>query len=74
VNGDIPTGGSSGAAAITGYPSVSVPAGEVAGLPIGLSFTGKAWTDARQLALAADFESRTHARRLPKFALTVTVP
>jgi amidase len=66
-HGDAYTGSSTTPAAIAGYPSVSVPAGEISGLPVGLSFTGKAWSDARQIAFAADFELRTHARRLPKF-------
>lgn len=59
------TGGSSGLAAIAGYPSVTVPAATVRGLPVGLSFTGKAWSDARVLELAADFEAATKARREP---------
>jgi amidase len=65
VNGDSSTGGSSTLAAVAGYPSVTVPAGQICGLPIGISFTGPAWSDARQLALAADFEGRTRARREP---------
>ena len=61
------TGGSSGLAAVAGYPSVTVPAAEVKGLPMGISFFGRAWSEARLLALAADFEARARMRREPKF-------
>jgi len=74
VNGDAYTGASTTAAAVAGYPSVTVPAGAIAGLPVGLSFTGRAWSDARQLELAADFEAHANARRLPPFQTTIEVP
>lgn len=74
VNGDPYTGGSSTLAAVAGYPSVTVPAAQVFGLPVGLSFTGPAWSEARLLALAADFEAATKARRQPTFAPAVDVP
>jgi Asp-tRNAAsn/Glu-tRNAGln amidotransferase A subunit and related amidases len=74
VNGDAYTGSSSSLAAVAGYPSVSVPAGEVAGLPVGVLFTGRAWSERRLLALAADFERRTRARRPPEFWATVPLP
>ena len=45
-----------GPAAGCGYPSISVPAGRVAGLPVGVTFMGPAWTEARLLALAFAFE------------------
>jgi amidase len=67
------TGGSSGLAAVAGYPSVTLPAAAVKGLPVGLSFVGRAWTDAKVLALAADFDARTKARREPKFLKTIEV-
>jgi amidase len=57
-------------AAVAGYPHVTVPMGEVSGLPVGLSFFGTAWSDARLLALAADFEARTRLRRPPAFRPT----
>lgn len=57
---------------MAGYPSVTVPAGERAGLPVGLLFYGRAWTEARLLALAADFEGRTRHRREPGFRPTAT--
>lgn len=54
-------------AAVAGYPSVTVPAGQIDGLPVGLSFFGRAWTEVRLLEFAADFEARTRARRPPEF-------
>jgi len=71
VNGDAYTGGSSSPAAVAGYPSVTVPAGDYHGLPVGLSFYGAAWTEARLLSLAADFEAATKARREPLFRPTL---
>lgn len=65
------TGGSSTPAAAAGYPSITVPAGDVKGLPFGVSFFGAAWTEARLLALAADFEAKTRARREPKLLPTL---
>ncbi len=52
-------------AAIAGYPHVTVPMGQVSGLPVGLSFFGTAWSDARLLAFAADYEQRSKLRREP---------
>ena len=74
INGDAYTGGSSSPAAVAGYPSVTVPAGAYRGLPVGLSFYGAAWTDGNILALAADFERATRARREPTLAATLSVP
>lgn len=55
-------------AAVAGYPHVTVPMGQVSGLPVGLSFFGTAWSDARLLALAADYEARSRLRTEPQFA------
>jgi amidase len=74
LQGEGSSGGSSGLAAIAGYPSVTVPAAQVFGLPVGLSFVGPAWSEARLLALAADFETHTRVRREPDFRRTVVVP
>ena len=71
VNGDHFLGETSTLAAVAGYPSITVPAGGDFGLPVGLSFVGRAWSEARLLALAADFEARLPARRAPRFAPTV---
>ena len=74
VLGEKGAGGSSTLAAVAGYPSVTVPAGDLFGLPVGVSFVGRAWSDAKLLALAADFEAQTKARRAPKFLPTADVP
>lgn len=66
-----PAGGASGPAAIAGYPSVTVPLAHVSELPVGLLFFGRAWTEAKLLAFAADFEARTKARREPRFRPSV---
>ena len=57
VNGDqVPWGGWGDLAAVAGTPHLSVPMGQARGLPVGLSFMGPAWSEARLLALGADFE------------------
>lgn len=66
-----PGGAGYGPAAAAGYPSLTVPAAEVSGLPVGLLFFAGAWQEARLLALAADFEARTRARRPPGLAPTL---
>lgn len=71
VNGDSYTGGSSTLAAVAGYPSVTVPAGEIMGLPVGVLFTGPAWSEAKLLRLAADFERHVPARKPPQFLPTL---
>jgi amidase len=58
-------------AAVAGYPAVTVPAGMVLGLPVGLTFMSAAWSEPRLLALAAAFEQATRARRAPMYASTV---
>jgi amidase len=67
VNGDHFTGASSTPAAVAGYPSITVPAGEAFGLPIGLSFIGTAWSEPRLISLAYAFEQLTKHRRPPAF-------
>ena len=74
VNGDSAAGGSSTAAAVAGYPHVTVPMGQVRGLPVGLSFFGRAWSEARLLALAFAYEQATHARKPPTFASGAVLP
>ncbi len=68
--GDHMRGGSSTVAAVAGYPSVTVPAGYVFGLPVGLSFFGRAWSEAKLLGLAYAFEQATKARKAPQFLAT----
>ena len=73
VNGDHFGGGSSRAAAVSGYPNITVPAGFIHGLPVGLSFFGPAWTEPKLLAIAYAFEQATKARRAPQFRATAEV-
>jgi len=74
VNGDYSTGGCSSPAAVAGYPHVTVPMGQVRGLPVGLSFFGRAWSEARLLALAYAYEQASHARKPPTFAASAVFP
>jgi amidase len=68
VNGDHRSPPSTSPAAIAGYPSVSVPAGYVHGLPVGVSFFGAAQADARLIGYAHAFEQATRVRRPPELA------
>jgi len=67
VNGDHFTGASSTPAAVAGYPSITVPAGQAYGLPVGLSFIGAAWSEPKLIALAYAYEQATHHRKPPAF-------
>jgi amidase len=67
VNGDHDTGGSSSLAAVAGYPNIQVPLGFVFGLPVGISFFGRAWSEPTLIQIAYAFEHATRARRPPKF-------
>lgn len=67
INGDSFTGGSSSPAAISGYPNITVPMGFVEGLPIGLSFFGRAWSEPVLLEIAYAFEQATKHRKAPDF-------
>jgi amidase len=71
VNGDHFTGSSSTPAAVAGYPSVSVPMGDAWGLPVNLSFIGRAWSEPVLIRLAYAFEQITMHRKAPRFLPTL---
>ena len=67
VIGDCAPGGSSTLAAVAGYPNINVPAGNLWGLPVGISFFGRAWSEPTLLKIAYAFEQLTKARQKPLF-------
>ena len=73
VNGDCSGGGSSNAAAVAGYPDITVPAGFIFGLPVGVSFFGRAWSEGKLLKIAYGFEQLTKVRKGPEFLPTARV-
>jgi amidase len=75
LTGDHSTGVSSTLPAIAGYPHLTVPMGDIDGLPVGISFIGQAWTEDRLLALGAAYERAAHHRRAPAYVPSLeTVP
>src|SRR5271170_4143725 len=73
INGDHAAGGSSNAAAVAGYPNINVTAGYLWGLPVGISFFGRAWSEPILLKIAYSFEQLTKARQKPRFLPTIEV-
>lgn len=71
VNGDLFLGASSGPAAQAGYPIITVPAGFSFGLPVGISFMARAWSEPMLIEIASGFEAATHARKKPEFLKTL---
>jgi amidase len=74
VNGDHFVGASSTPAAVAGYPSITVPDGDVLGLPVGVAFIGKAWSERRLIALAYAYEQASRLRKLPAFLPQLSAP
>ncbi len=74
VNGDHFSGGSSSPAAISGYPNITVPMGQVHGLPVGISFFGRAWSEPVLLKIAFAFEQATKHRKAPGFLESLAEP
>jgi amidase len=70
VDGDHFTGSSSSLAAIAGYPSITVPMGAVEGLPVGISFFGRAWSEPVLIEIAFAYEQGTKHRRAPKYIVS----
>jgi len=71
INGDHAAGGSSSAAAVAGYPNINVTGGYLWGLPVGVSFFGRAWSEPTLLKIAYSFEQLTKARKKPRFLSTI---
>jgi amidase len=78
VNGDGTVGGADAQApstvtSVAGYPHITVPAGFVRGLPVGISFFGRAWSEATLIKLAYSYEQATRHRRPPTFPPSVAM-
>jgi len=71
VLGDHEILGNARPAAVAGWPSITVPAGQVSGLPVGVTLTGPPWSEPRLIALAYAFEQATAARRPPTLAASI---
>jgi amidase len=71
LNGDHFLGASSTPGAVSGYPHISVPVGRSFGLPVGLTFLGRPWSEGKLLALAYAFEQAVQVRRAPRYLPTV---
>jgi amidase len=70
INGDSFGGGTSQPAAVAGYPDITVVAGHISGLPVGISFFGRAWSEPVLIKLAYALEQATKVRKAPRFLST----
>ena len=70
IDGDYKMGGSAQPAALAGYPAITVPAGYAFGLPVGVTFMGRAFSEPKLIQLAYAFEQATRLRRAPRFVPT----
>ena len=73
INGDHFRIGSSSYAAVSGYPSITVPAGFIRGLPVGISFFGYRWSEGDLISIAGGFEEISHCRRAPEYLPSIEV-
>ena len=73
LNVELPPSPRSPFAALAGFPNITVPCGDVFGLPVGLSFFGRAWSEPRLLALAYAFEQAARGRTAPRFLATLNL-
>ena len=73
VSGDHIDSGCASPPAVAGYPHITVPAGHILGLPVGLSFIGTAWSEPKLIQYAYAFEQASKARRRPHFLPTVSL-
>jgi len=71
IYGDHGAGGTSSMAAMAGYPNITVPCGRVYGLPVGMSFFGRAYSEPVLLKIAYGFEQATKARIVPQFISSI---
>jgi amidase len=73
INGDHFLGGSSGTAAVAGYPLLTVPAGYANGLPVGITFMGRAYSEPTLIKIGYGFEQASKFRRAPQFISTLAL-
>ncbi len=74
VNGDPSGGNSTTPCAVAGYPAITVPMGYASGLPLGLTFMGRAWSEATLIKFAFAFEHATRVRVAPRYLPTAELP